>query len=71
MTRAGHTSYATTRHYINLAGEFRQEAELAEERMFGATGYKKPVQNRRSVAERVTALVAPDPKKPRASGAFP
>jgi hypothetical protein len=34
MSRAGHTSYATTRGYINLAGElFRDEANRLERRL--------------------------------------
>jgi integrase len=37
MARAGHSDFATTQGYIDLAGEtFREEAELAEERMVGA-----------------------------------
>ena len=38
MARAGHSDFATTQLYIDLAGEtFREEAELADERLFGAT----------------------------------
>jgi hypothetical protein len=37
MARAGHSDFKTTQGYIDLAGEtFREEAELADERMFGA-----------------------------------
>jgi integrase len=36
MARAGHSDFATTQGYIDLAGEvFRQEAERLEERLFG------------------------------------
>ena len=36
MARAGHSDFATTQGYIDLAGEtFRDEAELADERLFG------------------------------------
>jgi integrase len=39
MTRSGHSDYATTRRYIDLAGErFRPEAERLEERLWGGTG---------------------------------
>jgi integrase len=35
--RAGHSSFSTTQTYIDLAGvTFREEAERAEARMFGA-----------------------------------
>jgi integrase len=41
MARAGHSDFKTTQGYIDLAGEtFRQEAELADERMFGAVDQK-------------------------------
>ena len=41
MVRAGHSDFKTTQGYIDLAGEtFREEAELADERMFGALGQK-------------------------------
>lgn len=37
MALAGHSDFATTQGYIDLAGEvFRQEAERLEERLFGA-----------------------------------
>jgi integrase len=46
MTRAGHSDYATTRIYINLAGErFREEADRLEERLWGATGTKSRYQD--------------------------
>jgi integrase len=36
MALAGHSDFATTQGYIDLAGEvFRQEAERLEERLFG------------------------------------
>jgi integrase len=36
MARAGHSDFKTTQGYIDLAGEtFREEAELADERLFG------------------------------------
>jgi integrase len=36
MARAGHSDFKTTQGYIDLAGEtFRDEAELADERLFG------------------------------------
>ena len=36
MARAGHSDFATTQGYIDLAGEtFRAEAELLEARLFG------------------------------------
>lgn len=39
MTRAGHSDYATTRRYIDLAGErFREEADRLEERLWGTSG---------------------------------
>jgi hypothetical protein len=41
MSRAGHSSYSTTRRYIDLAGEkFREEADRLEERLSGASGTK-------------------------------
>jgi len=49
MARAGHSDFATTQLYIDLAGErFRDEAELLERRWLGATGTK----NRYQVAEK-------------------
>ena len=43
MALAGHSNFATTQGYIDLAGEvFRPEAERLEERLFGSTvGGKK------------------------------
>ncbi len=39
MSRAGHSSYATTRRYIDLAGErFRAEADRLEDRLWGGSG---------------------------------
>ena len=41
MSRAGHSSYATTRRYIDLAGvRFREEADRLEDRLWGASGTK-------------------------------
>jgi site-specific recombinase XerD len=38
MARAGHSDFKTTQAYIDLAGEtFRAEAELLEQRLFGAS----------------------------------
>ena len=49
MSRAGHSSYATTRRYIDLAGErFREEADRLEDRLFGESVEKA---GRNSVAE--------------------
>jgi integrase len=43
MARAGHSDFATTQLYIDLAGEtFREEAELADERLFGQKLGQKP-----------------------------
>ena len=36
MVRAGHSDFKTTQGYIGLAGEtFGEEAEVADERLFG------------------------------------
>jgi integrase len=52
MARAGHSDFATTQGYIDLAGEvFREEAERLEERLFGTAT--------REAESTVTALVAP------------
>lgn len=41
MSRAGHSSYATTRRYIDLAGvRFREEADRLEDRLWGGNGRK-------------------------------
>jgi len=41
MARAGHSDFATTQLYIDLAGEtFREEAELLDERLEAAFGQK-------------------------------
>jgi integrase len=59
MARAGHTDYKTTQGYIDLAGQtFRDEAELAEQRLLGAVQYKKPVQTEAVVAEPVNKSAA-------------
>jgi hypothetical protein len=37
MARAGHSDFATTQNYIDLAGEtFREEATRLEERIFAS-----------------------------------
>ena len=42
MARAGHSDFKTTQGYIDLAGEtFRAEAELLEQRLFGAESVPK------------------------------
>ena len=39
MSRAGHSSYTTTRRYIDLAGEhFREDADRLERRLWGESG---------------------------------
>ncbi len=41
MSRAGHSDYATTRRYVDLAGErFRDDADRLEERLWGSSGTK-------------------------------
>ena len=46
MARAGHSSYVTTRRYIDLAGEhFREEADRLEERLWGPSGTKNRYQH--------------------------
>jgi integrase len=46
MSRAGHSSYTTTRLYIDLAGErFREEADRLERRLWGGSGTKNRYQN--------------------------
>lgn len=45
MSRSGHSSYATTRLYINLSGErFREEANQIEDRLWGNSGTKSRYQ---------------------------
>src|SRR5207244_1651124 len=45
MARAGHSDYATTRRYIDLAGErFREEADRLERRLWGGSGTKNGYQ---------------------------
>ena len=45
MSRAGHSDYATTRRYVDLAGErFREEANRLEKRLWGDSGTKKRYQ---------------------------
>jgi integrase len=42
MARAGHSDFATTQLYIDLAGEtFREEAALADARLFGQKSGQK------------------------------
>jgi integrase len=51
MSRAGHSSYATTRLYVNLAGEkFREEAARLEDRLWGASQAKSEDQSADSVS---------------------
>jgi len=51
MSRSGHSSYATTRRYIDLAGErFREEADRLEERLWGSSGTKNGYQHAAAVA---------------------
>jgi integrase len=46
MSRAGHTSYATTRRYVDLAGvSFRAAAERLERRIWGESGTKTRYQD--------------------------
>jgi hypothetical protein len=55
MARAGHSDFATTQGYIDLAGEtFRDEAELLERRLAGATGTKNRDQVVASTPETAT-----------------
>lgn len=45
MSRAGHSSFTTTQGYIDLAGEqFRAEADLLEQRLWGDSGTKNRYQ---------------------------
>lgn len=45
MARAGHSDYATTRRYVDLAGErFREEADRLERRLWGQRGTKNGYQ---------------------------
>jgi integrase len=42
MSRAGHSDYATTRRYVDLAGErFREEGDRLEQRLSGGIGTRK------------------------------
>jgi hypothetical protein len=48
MSRSGHSSYATTRRYIDLADvRFREDANQIEDRLWGESGtknrYQEPV----------------------------
>jgi integrase len=57
MSRAGHSSYATTRRYIDLAGErFRAEAHRLEDRLFGES-----VEKAGRKSEAANAAPAPEP----------
>ena len=52
MTKAGHSSMATTRIYLHLAGQvFRPEADALEERLLGGrTFYRSEVTSDDSAA---------------------
>jgi integrase len=59
MSRAGHSSYATTRRYIDLAGEqFREEADRLEERLWGDRGTKLGYDNAPASPEKATEQAA-------------
>jgi integrase len=61
MARAGHSSYSTTRRYIDLAGaRFRDEADALEQRLFGGSGTK----NRYQTDESLAGAATPDDAKP-------
>lgn len=61
MSRSGHSSYATTRRYIDLAGErFREEADRLEERLWGSSGTKNGYQN----SDELPAELVADAPKP-------
>lgn len=56
MARAGHSDYATTRRYVDLAGErFREEAERLEERLWGSPGTKSRYESKESLPNQTTA----------------
>jgi hypothetical protein len=60
MSRAGHSSYATTRRYFDLAGErFRDEAERLEQRLWGASGTKTRYQDAAASSADATDEVLP------------
>jgi len=41
MTKSGYSNYATTKRYINLAGEcFPEEVERLEDHLWGGNGRK-------------------------------
>jgi integrase len=51
MSRAGHSSYSTTRRYIDLAGErFRDEADRLEHRLWGVRKEDEDVHSSRNAA---------------------
>lgn len=55
MSRAGHSSYSTTRRYIDLAGErFRAEADRLEDRLWGGTGRNLGYKTALSVPDQAT-----------------
>ena len=59
MSRAGHSSYSTTRRYIDLAGEqFREEADRLEERLWGRSGTKSRYQATTSSPDQETEEAA-------------
>lgn len=61
MSRAGHSSYATTRRYIDLAGaRFREDAHRLEERLWGEVG----TTNRYKVTEAGDAAATANVEKP-------
>ena len=61
MNRAGHSSYATTRRYIDLAGaRFQDEADLLERRLWGESGTKKRYPNQ----ETPPAVATEEPANP-------
>jgi len=56
MSRAGHSSYSTTRLYIDLAGErFREDADRLERRLWGDPGTKTPTRRLGSRREKLRA----------------
>lgn len=61
MSRAGHSSYTTTRRYIDLAGvRFREEADRLENRLWGPSGTKNRYQIPDSLpAEEATEAAIP------------
>ena len=59
MARAGHSDYATTRRYVDLAGErFRDDAELLEQRLWGDSSTKKRYKIEQSFTDSTTEEVS-------------